>query len=470
VDSRRRYREVLESYRLDPVEPSGDECWSPALETASRSRLREIQGDKLAAAVAFLWDHSPLYRRLLEGAKLRPADVKGVDDLHKLPVVTRQAFVESQQAHPPWGDYSPISQDAWTRDGWLLFTTGGTTAAPRPFRATRFDRDHAAWLFARAFWAMGVRGGDVGTFITNYGAHIFFWEAQQGMHHLGCPVIALGGADLQRRIDFQRTFPATVLGGTASFLLFLGEKMKAQGVDPRQSGVRILFNGAEPGGCVPATKRRVEELWGAILHEFFGATETGMTCHSCRFEAAQSDRPMNLHFMEDSCIPEVVDPRTFEPVPEGRDGVLVVSGLSSEGTPFPRYLLGDYTRLTTEPCGCGRTTARAVGGMYGRMDDMLLIRGAHVYPSAIEDVVRRIPEVGEAYEIVVERRDGQDQVTVRCEPRPGIAEALQEGIAAAVVRAVSSALEVKVAVEVKPYGMLPRDFKARRIHDLRGGR
>ena len=468
MNSRERFQEVLKKYRLDPVEPAGDECWSPQLETAPRGRLREIQSDKLVAAVAFLWDHSPLYRRLLEHEKLRPADIKSLDDLPKLPLVRREAFVESQKVCPPWGDYSPISQQMWARDGWLLFTTGGTTAVPRPFRMTRFDRDQAGWLFARAFWGMGVRPGDVGTFITNYGAHIFFWEAQQGMHHLGCPVIALGGADLKRRIDFQRSFPATVLGATASFALFLGEKMKTMGLDPWQSGVKILFNGGEPGGCVPATKRRVEELWGATLHEFFGATETGMTCHSCRFEAAQKNRAMNLHFMEDSCIAEVVDAKTFEPVPEGTDGVLVVSGLYSEGTPFPRYLLGDYTRLTTEPCGCGRTTARAVGGMYGRMDDMLSLRGVHLYPSAIEDVVRRIPDISEAYEIVVEQRDGQDHVTVRCEPRPEITQARWAEIGDKVAREVSSALEVKVAVSLQPYGTISREFKAKRIHDLRG--
>ena len=204
------------------------------------------------------------------------------------------------------------------------------------------------------------------------------------------------------------------------------------------------------------------------MHEFFGATETGMTCHSCRFEAAQKDRAMNLHFMEDSCIAEVVDPHTFDPVPEGTTGVLVVSGLSSEGTPFPRYLLGDYTRLTTERCGCGRTTARAVGGMYGRMDDMLLLRGAHLYPSAIEDVVRRIADISEAYEIIVDKIDGQDHVTVRCEPRPEIAEERWPDVGDAVVREVSSALEVKVTVDRKPYGTVSREFKAKRIYDLRG--
>ena len=468
MDSRERFQAVMKKYRLNPLEPESDECWSPQLETASRGRIREIQSDKLVAAVAFLWDHSPLYRRLLERQRLHPADIKSVDDLGKLPIVTREAFVESQKARPPWGAYSPISQEIWTQDGWLLFTTGGTTAMPRPFRMTRFDRDQASWLFARAFWGMGVRPGDVGTFITNYGAHIFFWEAQQGLHHLGCPVIALGGADLKRRIDFLRTFGATVLGATASFALFLGEQMKAMGFEPRQSGVKILFNGAEPGACVPATKRRVEDLWGATLHEFFGATETGMTCHSCRFEAAQQERAMNLHFMEDSCIPEVVDPTTLGPVPEGSDGVLVVSGLYSEGTPFPRYLLGDYTRLTTERCGCGRTTARAVGGMYGRMDDMLLLRGVHVYPSAIEDVVRRIPNITEAYEIVVDKRSGQDHVTVRCEPRPDIDQSRWSSVEASVVQAVSSALEVKVSVDLKPYGAVSREFKVKRIHDLRG--
>jgi phenylacetate-CoA ligase len=468
MDSRERYRQVLTKYRLNPTEPGSDACWSPELETTSRDRIREIQSDKLVAAVAFLWDYSPFYRRLLEGSKLVPSDIRGVDDLHKLPILRREQFVESQAAHPPWGDYSPISQAMWTQDGWLLFTTGGTTAAPRPFRMTRFDRDMAGWLFARGFWAMGVRPGDVGTFTTNYGAHIFFWEAQQGFHHMGCPVIALGGADLKRRIEFQKSFPATVLGATASFALFMGERMKAAGLDPRASGVRILFNGAEPGGCVPATKRRVEELWGATLHEWFGATEVGPSGHSCQFEAQQKDRPMNLHFMEDCYIVEVVDPVTLEPVADGNDGVLVQSGLYSEGTPFPRYLLGDYTRLTRERCGCGRTSVRAVGGMYGRLDDRLSIRGCHVYPSAIEDLVRGIRDLSEAYEVVIEKRDGQDHVTVRCEPRPGLSEARQAALPEEIIRDVASALEVRVAVELKPYGTVSREFKAKRIHDLRG--
>jgi phenylacetate-CoA ligase len=332
---------------------------------------------------------------------------------------------------------------------------------------TRFDRDQAAWLFARGFWAMGVRPGDVGSFTTNYGAHIFFWEAQEGFHHIGCPVIALGGADLKRRIEFQHRFPATVLGTTASFALFMGERMKAQGLDPRDSGVRIIFNGAEPGGCVPATKQRVEELWGATLHEWFGATEVGPAGHSCGFEAAQHHRAMNLHFLEDSYIVETVDPKTFEPVPEGHDGVLVMSGLACEGTPFPRYLLGDYTRLTTERCGCGRTTMRAIGGMYGRIDDMVSLRGCHVYPSAIEDVIRRIREITEAYEVVIDKRDGHDHVTVRCEPRPDIPEDRWGAVGDTVVREVSSALEVKVAVELKAYGTVSREIKARRIIDLR---
>lgn len=467
MESRERYRQVLLKYRVNPVEPGSEAYWAPELETASRSHLREIQSEKLAAAVAFLWDYSALYRRRLEQDKLAPRDIRSVDDLHKLPVLTREDLVTSQQACPPWGDYSPISQAMWAKDGWLLFTTGGTTAAPRPFRMTRFDRDQAAWLFARGFWAMGVRPGDVGSFITNYGAHAFFWEAQQGFHHIGCPVIALGGADLQRRIEFQKHFPATVLGATASFALFMGERMKAQGHDPRDSGVRILFNGAEPGGCVPATKQRVEALWGATLHEWFGATEVGPSGHSCSFEAQQKDRAMNLHFLEDSYIVETVDPKTLEPVPEGQDGVLVMSGLASEGTPFPRYLLGDYTRLTTERCGCGRTTTRAIGGMYGRMDDMLSLRGNHVYPSAIEDVVRRVRDITEAYEVVIEKQDGQDHVTVRCEPRPGIPEDRWAAVGEAVVREVSSALEVKVVVELKAYGTVSREFKARRIIDLR---
>ena len=467
MDSRERYRQVLLKYKLNPQEPGSAEYWSPELETAPRGRILEIQSDKLVAAVAYLHEYSPHYREKFARAKLAPADIHGVDDLWKIPITTKDEFVESQKAHPPWGDFSPITQPMWTRDGWLLFTTGGTTATPRAFRMTRFDRDMASWIFARGFWAMGVRPGDVATFITNYGAHIFFWEAQYGMNQIGCPVIALGGADLKRRIDFQRTFPATVLGATASFALFLGEKMKSMGFDPRSSGVKMIFNGAEPGGCVPSTKQRVEELWGAELAEWFGATEVGPSGHSCKFEAAQKARAMNLHFIEDCYITELVDPKTFEPVAEGSDGVLVMSGLYSESTPFPRYLLGDFTRLTTERCGCGRTSVRAIGGMRGRLDDMLSIRGSHVYPAAIEDVVRRVREISEAYEVLIETRDGQDAVTVRCEPRVGTPEAEWPKVAETVVREVSSALEVKVNVDLKPYGTVTREFKAKRIHDMR---
>jgi phenylacetate-CoA ligase len=467
VDSRERYREVLLEYKLDADAPGDDECWSPALETASRDRLREIQGDKLAAAVAYLYDYSPLYREKLDAAKLRPADIRDVEDLWKIPLLHRQELVDSQVAHPPWGRYSPISGDIWSHDGWILFATGGTTAAPRPFRMTRFDRDMAAWVFARGFWAMGVRPGDVGVFVFNYGAHIFFWEAQYGLNHIGCPVIPLGGADLKRRLDFQRAFRPTVLGTTASFALFMGETMKGQGIDPRESGVRVIFSGAEPGSCIPATKQRVESLWGAELHEWFGATEVGPSAHSCRHEVRRVDGPMNIHFLEDCYIVEVVDPQTFEPVAEGQDGVLVMSGLYSEGTPYPRYLLGDYCKVTSTPCGCGRTTMRAIGGMCGRMDDMLSIRGVHVYPTAIEEVVRRVSDITEAYEVVVQQQNGQDTVTVICEPLAHIPQEQWPTVSERVVREVSSALEVKVSVDLRPYGTVTREFKAKRIRDLR---
>jgi phenylacetate-CoA ligase len=467
VNARERYRQVLLKHRLNPDQPGGAECWAPGLESCSRDRLREIQSEKLVAAVAYLYECSPFYKRKLDAAKLKPADIRGVEDLHKIPILTKTEMVESQTAQPPWGDYSPIDAEVWGRDGWLLFTTGGTTAAPRPFRMTRFDRDMASWIFARGFHGMGVRPGDIGTFITNYGAHIFFWEAQYGLNHMGVPVIALGGADLQRRIEFQKRFRPTVLGATASFALFLGETMKQKGFDPRESGVKYIFSGAEPGACVPATKRRVEELWGAELHEWFGSTEVGPSAHTCRHEVKQRERPMNLHFLEDSYIVEAVDPKTLEPVAEGEEGVLVMSGLYSEGTPFPRYLLGDYVRLTTAPCECGRTTARALGGLRGRMDDMLSLRGIHVYPTAIEEVVRAVPSISEAYEVVITRTDGQDAVTVICEPRPEIPAEQWSAVSAAVMRDVSSALEVRVSVELKPYGTVTREFKAKRIRDLR---
>ena len=467
TNARDRYLTVLRAHRLNFAAPGGEEHWSPELETARPERIREIQSEKLAAAVRYLYECSRFYREKFDRAKLAPSDIKSLEDAWKLPFTTKQELVEDASAAPPWGTYSPVPDDRWTSHGWAVFGTGGTTAAPRLFRFTVLDREMFRWLFARGFFAMGVRPGDVGTLVSNYPPHMFFWGAHEGLNHMGVPMIAMGGFDLRRRINFLQMLSPTVLATTASYALHMGGTMRELGLDPATSSVRLIASGGEPGASIPSTKRRVEEMWNARLVDWFGATEFGPAAYTCRPQGGRTDGAPEIHFMEDCYLVEVVDPRSLEPVPDGQPGMLVVTGLATEGVPTLRYVVGDIVTLSRTPCPCGRTGARAVGGIQGRVDDMLSVFGIHVYPAALDDVIRGVPELSEAYEIVIEREGNTDRVTVVAEPRRDLPRAELGALAARVEGEVRSQLELRVRVDLRPYGSLPRDFKVRRIRDLR---
>jgi phenylacetate-CoA ligase len=284
---------------------------------------------------------------------------------------------------------------------------------------------------------------------------------------MGVPMIAMGGFDLKRRINFINTRRPTVMATTPSYALHMGETMREMGLDPAASSIRLIASGGEPGASIPATKRRIEEMWNAELCDWFGATEFGPAAHTCRPQGRRTDSAPEIHFMEDCYLVEVVDPETHEPVPDGQPGMLVVTGLATEGVPTLRYFVGDIVTLSRTACPCGRTGVRAVGGIQGRADDMLSVFGVHVYPSAIEDVIRGVPELSEAYEIVIEREGTTDRVTIVAEPRRELTDAQRPAIAAKVEQEVRSQLELRVKVNLSPYGSLPRDFKVRRIRDLR---
>jgi phenylacetate-CoA ligase len=190
--------------------------------------------------------------------------------------------------------------------------------------------------------------------------------------------------------------------------------------------------------------------------------------YTCAYQAARTDGPVDAHLMEDVYVAEVLDPDTFTPVPEGQRGVLVVSNLFSEAQPILRYVMGDWLSITTEPCPCGRTHARALGGLHGRNDDLVKIRGLMFFPAVIEDSIRRLEDVGDEFKVEILRVDNMDRVRVTVEPRSQIPKSDYGPPRERIARALKGSLGIDVEVALVPYGSLPRTtFKAKRLFDLR---
>jgi phenylacetate-CoA ligase len=470
-ESRERWLSAIDGNCRSLAAPDDDRYWCRSLDTASRDELRAIQDAKVAPAVQFAYDAIPFYRRKLDALGIAPGDIRSVDELQTLPVTTKHDMAADLEANPPWGTYTSVDDEIWCQHGWQVFATSGTTGAPRAFRYTAFDRSVWSWADTRAMYAMGFRNGaDVALLAFGYGPHVWLWGVHYALNLMGIPILTGGGLDSGMRARFIDQYRPTILACTPSYALFLAATMQELGIDPARSSVRYLFCAGEPGFAVPATRARLESTWHAELHEFYGCTEAAPAAggYTCDAVAADKTAPVSTHLMEDLQIWETVDPDTLQPVEPGRRGLSVVTNLCSEASPQLRFLVGDYTILATERCACGRTHQRAVGGFVGRADDMLNVRGVTVFPSAIEDAVRRVHHVGSEFQIELSVVRNLDVLTVRVEPADGVGDDEYESIATHVETEIVSRCELHPVIEVVPPGTLPRtEFKAKRVIDRR---
>ena len=261
-----------------------------------------------------------------------------------------------------------------------------------------------------------------------------------------------GGQDSLTRLHTIKTLGATVLVSTPSYALHLANVAREKGVDLRRLSVRTTIHAGEPGAGIPAIRRRIEEAWNAKCYDHAGMTEAGS--HS--FECVEQN---GLHVNEAEFIAEVFDPETGKPVTDGQAGELILTNLGCVGSPMFRYRTGDRVRWSETPCACGRTFARLAGGILGRMDDMLIVRGVNVFPSALEAVIRQFPVVDE-FQIEVYKRGELDEVRLRLE----MEESSRNDGVRAVVEAVRQALGIRVEVVAVPLKSLPRyELKAKRL-------
>jgi phenylacetate-CoA ligase len=475
--SRQEWAGLVNSYIHNKYGPSSGNYWDPRVETMPRKELEEVRNEKFRAVVGYLYDNSPYYHRKFKELKLRPEDFKTTADIVKGPLTVKQDFAISETEHPPFGDFHCMTMEEWSKDGFMIESTGGTTAKPRIFMVSASDKDNWTYLYARALWAFGIRPGDILFNATVYGPFPGMWGTHYGANVIKCPVVAGGGMDSKRRLFFLRETKSTVLIGVPSYVMHLAEEARKAGVDPaKDTEVNHVIMMAEPGACVPATKKRVEDDWSATTHDYFGHTEAfmgGALGYSCAEEDKHHDRPVADHISEDMAIVEVVDPDTYEPVGKEEKGITIVTNLMSISYPTFRYVMGDLMKYTDDICECGRTFGRAMGGLLGRVDDMLKIRGTVVYPSAVEEVIRSFKELGNEYEIVLTKTGELDEMLVRVEVNPAVERSHWSQVGKKLSEELALAVGLRVNVEILGANTLSRftrgdlDAKAKRLRDLR---
>jgi phenylacetate-CoA ligase len=422
-------------------------------EVLPAEEIRERQLTALRRQLTAVHAGSAHYRRQWDELGWRPEELGSVEDLAVLPFTDKAAYQRSLDREPPFGDLLGVPRDQVAR----VHFSSGTTSSPTPVAWTRADLDGWAELYARAAYSQGVRPGDVYQCLFSFAWFVGGLGATAGYTRLGAAVIPGGSGDTERQVDTIHRFGVTAVGGTPSFLLHLAETAQRLGRPLTDSAVRHVMVGGEPGGAVPATRALIEREWAARCFDGYGCLEFQPIAWEC---AAQTGG----HLPEDAVLAEVVDPATRAPVPDGQPGVLVLTHLAKRATPLVRWWTGDVVVLDRSRCPCGRTHARLAGGVRGRADDMLVVRGVNVFPSAVEDVVRReVATVGE-FRIVLD--------PALADPATGYPTALRVqveagdpgGLADRLASTLRRDLQVRAVVEVVPPGTLPRTtHKAQRV-------
>jgi phenylacetate-CoA ligase len=415
-------------------------------ETASRDRLTEQQWRRFRAMATELLAPSagnPFVRAKWREAGVRSVDdLRGWDDFYRLPFTRKADLVEDQSTHPPFGTNLTYALERYVR----LHLTSGTSGAPLRWLDTQESWDWWARCWAFVLRGAGLTAADRVYFPFSFGLFIGFWAGFEGARVIGAIAIPGGGQDTTTRLSWMEALGATALVCTPSYALHLGEVARERGIDLRKLPVRVTVHAGEPGAGIPAVRARIQDCWDARAFDHAGMTEMGAYAYECVEQAG-------LHVNESEFIAEVIDPATGRPAQEGE---LVLTNLGRVCSPAIRYRTGDRVRLASDPCRCGRAFVRLEGGILGRLDDMLIVRGVNVFPSAIEGIVRRFREI-EEFQIEVFRQGELDEVRV-------IVEAPDAALTSAVGEALRLGIGIRVEVAAAAPGTLPRwELKARRV-------
>ena len=376
--------------------------WNPEMETMPRERLRALQLERLQQTARRVYERVPFYRQAFDKHGVKPADIRTLEDLRKLPFTRKADFRETY----PTGLFAvPMNQVL------RIHASSGTTGKPIIAGYTRADLSMWAETCARCLASAGAQPGD--TFQNAYGYGLF--TGGLGFHAggelLGLTVIPVSGGNTERQILLIQDLKPKILTCTPSYALTIAETIRTMGIDAASLGLKAAVLGAEP--WTEEMRKEIEAKLCLKAVNIYGLTEVIGPGVSCECVEVQN----GAHVYEDHFYPEVIDPNTGEVLPHGTRGELVFTSLTKEALPVIRYRTGDLASLDASPCGCGRTSVR-MSRIVGRTDDMLIIRGVNVFPSQIETALMRIPELSPHYQLVVTREKTLDELEVRVEVSP----------------------------------------------------
>ena len=437
--------------------------WFKDLETMDpQEREQKVILPKLRAQLKYAYQRSPLYKKKWNQAGIKPIDIRSLNDFEEIPFLTKDEIRENQKDRPPFGSNLCVALKELAR----VQGTSGTTGKPTAFGISKGDMDRISVAHARAMWGFGMRQDDIvfiGSFFSLYWGS---WGALLGVERLGAVAFPFGAGvpgQTDRAIEWMKEVKPTIFYGTPSYSLYLAERAKERGIDPSKDfNFRILFFSGEPGAGIPSTKKRIEETYGGICIDSGSTAEMSPWMANC-----ECGHRKGMHFWQDIVYAELVDPVTKKRVPYGKEGVTVYTHLERTSQPMIRFWAGDLSMWVNDPCPCGRTYPRLPKGIYGRADDMFIIRGENVYPSAIEDVIRGIEGFGDEYRIVITREKTMDEMIVQAEyvkgtdPEriPQLQKKLESELKARGLRSIVQMME--------PDRLERTEFKARRIIDKR---
>jgi phenylacetate-CoA ligase len=408
--------------------------------------LSPEQRHKLRALLGAVLRSNPFYSAKLRGV--------GIDsDLSRLPFTVKQELIEDQFAHPPYGSNLTYPLDRYTR---FCQTSATSTGNPMHWLDTPESWNWMVENWARVYRAAGVRAGDSIFFAFSFGPFLGFWVGFEAAARLGCLVIPGGGMRSATRLRAIVDTSATVLCCTPTYALRLAEVAAEENIDLAAAKVRTLIVAGEPGGSVPSVRIHISRLWnGARVVDHHGMTEIGPVSYGC------PKRPSVLHVIETSYIAEVIDPVNGNPVPRGVTGELVLTNLGRLGSPLLRYRTSDMVQASPgDRCECGATDLALDGGILGRTDDMLVVRGVNVYPSAIDNILRGFHAVRE-YRVEIQNHRSLPELSIQVEPAPEYAGDFN--LPHRLEAALTNAFALRIPVSQVPCGTLPRfEMKAKR--------
>lgn len=428
--------------------------WNKEIECADRETIEAVQLIKLKKTVKHTYDNVKCYRDKMDEKGVKPEDIHSLEDIRKLPFITKEDIAYNY----PTGLFAvPMS------DVVRVHSSSGTTGKPKIVGYTRNDIDAWGECVARGLAMAGADENDVVHVSYGYGLFTGGLGAHLGAETMGATAIPMSSGNTQKQLMFMKDLQSTVLCCTPSYALTLAEGLEKHGMTKDDLHLKSGLFGAEP--WTQAMRDEIEKRLGIRAHDIYGLSEImgpGVST-SCEYNEG-------MHIQEDYFYAEIIDPKTLEPVPDGEKGELVLTTLGKEGMPMIRYRTRDICYLMRDKCKCGRTTVR-MSRVFGRSDDMLIIRGVNVFPSQVEVVIGEFDELTLNYKLIVGRENNTDTFQLQVEFAPGLAvEDIEfvENMRARVERALRDMLGIGCNVKFLNPGTLPRsEGKAVRIEDTR---